>query len=179
LSDPSPEPPTPLSAVEKLTKSHNVGVFDCGDAELNEWLKRYALVNLLSDSAQTYVVRRQMRVVGYYSLSAGAVRREESPARIAKGLAKHPIGVILLARLAVDKQEQGKGLGAALLKDAFLRIASAADMVGARAVLDHAVDEQARRFYEHFGFESSPTDPLALMFLMKDLRAVLELRPKS
>ena len=96
------------------------------------------------------------------------------PIRIAKGLAKHPIGVILLARLAVDKQEQGTGLGKALLKDAFLRIASAADMVGARAVLVHAVDERARQFYEHFGFESSPTDPLALMFLMKDLRALLK-----
>jgi len=174
VNDPSAQPPAPLSAVEKLTKSHDASLFDCGDAELNDWLKRYAFVNLLSDSAQTYVVLRRIRIVGYYSLSAGAVRPEESPARVAKGLAKHPIGVILLARLAVDKQEQGKGLGEALLKDAFLRIASAADMVGARAVLVHAVDGQARRFYEHFGFESSPADPLALMFLMKDLRALLK-----
>ncbi|OGR89624.1 MAG: GNAT family N-acetyltransferase [Elusimicrobia bacterium RIFCSPLOWO2_01_FULL_59_12] len=164
----------PLSAVEKLTKSHEISLFDCGDVELNDWLKRYAFVNLLSDSAQTYVAHRKMRVIGYYSVSAGAVRPEESPARITKGLAKHPIGVILLARLAVEKQEQGQGLGQALLKDAFLRIASAADTVGARAVLVHAVNERARLFYEHFGFEPSPTDPLTLMFLMKDLRALLK-----
>jgi len=176
--DPASQSPDPLSAVEKLTKSHNVSFFDCGDQELNTWLQRYAFINLLNDSAQTYVVRRQKQVVGYYSLSAGSVRLEESPARIAKGLAKHPIGVILLARLALDKQEQWKGLGAALLKDAFSRISSAADTLGVRAVLVHAVNESAKRFYEHFGFESSPADPLTLMFLMKDLRALLNARDK-
>jgi len=174
VTDPETSSPAPLSTVEKLTQSHDVSLFDCGDVELNEWLKRYAFVNSLSDSAQTYVAHRKMRVVGYYSLSAGAVRPEESPARIAKGLAKHPIGVILLARLAAEKREQAKGLGQALLKDAFLRIASAADTVGARAVLVHAVDERARLFYEHFGFEPSPADPMTLMFLMKDLRALLK-----
>ncbi len=96
-------------------------------------------------------------MVGYYSLTAGSVRSEEAPARVAKGLAKHPIGVILLARLAVDRREQGNGLGRALLKDALLRILAAADTIGARAVLVHAIDEQARKFYEHFGFQPSKT----------------------
>lgn len=166
---------SPLSSVEKLTKSHQVSAFDCGNQALNDWLKRFALINQVSDAAQTYIVHRQNVVQGYYALTAGSVKPEEAPSRIAKGLARHPIGVILLARLAVDKQAQGTGLGAALMKDALQRIEQAADTVGARAVLVHAVDEQARRFYEHFNFESSPLDPLQLMLLMKDLRR--QLRP--
>jgi GNAT superfamily N-acetyltransferase len=107
-------------------------------------------------------------------VSAGSVSLEEAPARITKGLARHPIPVILLARLAVDKSEQRTGLGKALLKDALARIARAADIVGARAVLVHAIDERARTFYEHFDFEPSPIHELQLMLLMKDLRKALE-----
>ncbi len=113
-------------------------------------------------------------MVGYYSISAGSVSVEESVTRIARGLARHPIPVILLARLAVDKDEKGTGLGEALLKDALARIAQAADIVGARAVLVHAIDDQARKFYEHFDFEPSPVHELQLMLLMKDLRKALE-----
>ena len=113
-------------------------------------------------------------MVGYYSISAGSVFVEEAPTRISKGLARHPIPVILLARLAVDKDEKGAGLGKALLKDALVRIAQAADIVGARAVLVHAIDEQARKFYLHFGLEPSPIHELQLMLLMKDLRKALE-----
>lgn len=112
-------------------------------------------------------------MVGYYSLTAGGVRPEETPARVSKGMARHPIGVVLLARLAVDKREQGKGLGSALLKDALLRSAGAADLIGARAVMVHAIDERARSFYERYGFEASPLDKFQLMLLMKDLRASL------
>lgn len=173
MSEQAQPNPTPLSAVEKLSKTHDLSAFDCGNESLNTWLKRFALTNLQSDSAQTFVVHRG-GVVGYYSLTAGSVRPEEAPARVAKGLAKHPIGVILLARLAVDKREQGNGLGKALLKDALLRIMAAADTVGARAVLVHAIDEQARKFYERFGFERSPIDEFELMLLMKDLRAQIE-----
>ena len=115
-------------------------------------------------------------MVGYYSLAAGGISREESPERIAKGLAKHPIPIILLARLAVDKSLHGKGLGKALLKDALLRSENAAGIIGARAVVVHAIDDQARRFYERFGFEESPTNEYALMLLMKDLRASLASR---
>lgn len=141
---------------------------------LNDWLKRFALTNQRNESARTYVVHRNGQVVGYYSISAGSVSVEEAPERIAKGLAKHPIPVILLARLAVDNEEKGAGLGKALLKEALTRIAQAADIVGARAVLVHAIDEEARGFYEHFGFEPSPVHDLQLMLLMKDLRKALE-----
>jgi GNAT superfamily N-acetyltransferase len=114
-----------------------------------------------------------MRVVGYYALAAGSVEHEEVPARIRKGLARYPVPVILLARLAVDQQERGRGLGAALLKDALTRAARAADEIGARAILVHAKDDEARSFYEHFDFEPSPSDPLHLFLLMKDLRALV------
>ena len=102
------------------------------------------------------------------------MRKEESPARIAKGLAKHPIGVILLARLAVDRNEHGAGLGKTLLVDALTRGLSVADAIGARAILVHAIDEGAASFYKKFGFEPSPLDPKPLMLLMKDLRATLK-----
>ena len=170
---PPPEPP--LSKVEAISENHDVSRFDCGGHEsLNDWLKRFALTNQRNESARAYVVHRSGMVVGYYSISAGSVSVEEAPTRISKGLARHPIPVILLARLAVDKNEKGAGLGRALLKDALVRIAQAADIVGARAVLVHAIDEQASKFYLHFGFEPSPIHELQLMLLMKDLRKALE-----
>jgi len=170
-----PHQKPPLSKVEPISESHDVSRFDCGGHEsLNEWLKRFALTNERSESARTYVVHRNGLAVGYYSISAGSVSVEEAPTRISKGLARHPIPVILLARLAVDKDEKGTGLGKALLKDALGRIAQAADIVGARAVLVHAIDEQARKFYEHFDFEPSPIHEFQLMLLMKDLRKALE-----
>lgn len=168
----SPKPP--LSSIEKLTRNHNVSSFDCGKPSLNDWLQRFALTNQQSDAARTYVLHRGGKVVGYYSLSAGSVRREESPARIAKGLAQHPIGVILLARLAVDRGAQGTGLGKTLLADALSRALAASETVGARAILVHAIDEPAAAFYRTFGFEPSPLDPKQLLLLMKDLRATLK-----
>lgn len=164
-------------AIEKLTKDHDLSAFDCGTRSLDDWLKRFALTNQQSDSARTYVVQRAGKVAGYYSLSAGSVRKDVSPARVGKGLANHPIGVILLARLAVDRREQGTGLGKALLIDALSRAVDAADAIGARAIraiLVHAIDDQAVAFYRKFGFEPSPLDPKQLMLLMKDLRATLK-----
>lgn len=131
------------------------------------------MLNQKNESARTYVVHRNQSVVGYYSISAGSVSAEEAPSRITKGLARHAVPVILLARLAVDKNEKGTGLGKALLKDGLMRIASAADIVGARVVLVHAIDESAKRFYLHFNFEPSPIHELQLMLLMKDLRKAL------
>jgi GNAT superfamily N-acetyltransferase len=164
-----------LSKVEAISELHDLSLFDCGaHASLNDWLKRFALTNQKNESARTYVVHRNRSVVGYYSISAGSVSVEEAPARIAKGIARHPVPVILLARLAVDKDEQGTGLGKALLKDALARVAQAADIVGAHAVLVHAIDEPARKFYEHFDFEPSPIHELQLMLLMKDLRKALQ-----
>ena len=163
--------PNALSAVELLSERHAVGDFDCAThPSLNEWLKRYAIANQKNESARTYVVCRGKDVVGYYSLAAGSVSREEAPERIVRGLARHPVPVVLLARLAVDRREQGRGLGKALLKDAVLRIAAAADLIGVRAVLVHAIDKRASEFYRRFGFEESPLDEFHLMLLMKDLR---------
>lgn len=161
----------PLSRVEKLSDVHVVSSFDCGNDALTDWLKRHALTSQKTDSARTYVVHRNRQVVGYYALTPGSVRKEEASHRVAKGMPNYPIGVILLARLAVNLSERNTGLGKALLKDALLRIEAAADLVSARAVLVHAIDEKARRFYEHFGFEPSPVNPFQLMLLMKDLRA--------
>jgi GNAT superfamily N-acetyltransferase len=170
-----PHQKPPLSKVEAISESHDVSRFDCGKhRSLNDWLKRFALTNQRNESARTYVVHRNGLVVGYYSISVGSVSIEEAPERISKGLAKHRIPVILLARLAVYRDERGTGLGKALLKDALARIAQAADIVGACAVLVHAIDEEARSFYEHFDFEPSPVHDLQLMLLMKDLRKALE-----
>lgn len=165
-----------LSGPEPLTAGHDVKNFDCGKQELTEWLRRYALQSHQAGAARVYVVHRTRRVVGYYALAAGSVEPEEAPERVKKGLARHPIPVILLARLAVDISERRQGLGAALLKDALRRTTSAADEIGARAVLVHAKDDEAEAFYRHFDFEPSPTDPLHLFLLMKDLRAMLRRR---
>ncbi|TGY87814.1 GNAT family N-acetyltransferase [Marinicauda algicola] len=163
-----------FSAVQKLDASHDVDGFDCGKEPLDRFLQRHALVNQKAGSAQTYVVcRGEQRVAGYYSLAVGAVEHAEAPGRVSKGLARHPIPVMLLARLAIDRAEQGKGLGKALLKDALLRTAQAADIAGIRALLVHAKDDEARAWYEQFDFEPSPTDPYHLFLLMKDLRALL------
>lgn len=159
--------------IEKLRREHSLDSFDCGKDELNRFLKRQAWNNQQSHSAQTYVLAKKLSVLGYYSLAAGSVRHEDATERVKKGLARHPIPVILLARLAVDISVQGRGVGPALLKDALLRAASAADAIGARALLVHAKDDNARGFYEHFDFEPSPSDPYHLLLIMKDLLRVV------
>ena len=159
-----------LSGPEPLNAAHHVRDFDCGKQELTEWLRRHALQSHQAGAARVFAVHRADRVVGYYALAAGSVEREEAPERVRRGLARHAIPVILLARLAVDLSERGQGLGAGLLKDALRRAASAASEIGARAVLVHAKDDEARAFYQHFDFDASPTDPLHLFLLMKDLR---------
>ena len=160
----------PLSAVEKLSPDHELSAFSCGTPALDTWLKRFARQNQAAGASRTYVVHRANRVVGYYALAAGSVERQEAPDRVSRGLARHPLPVVIVARLAVDQTEQGSGLGRALLKDALLRIANAADVIGVRAVLVHAKDENARGFYERFDFEPSPIDPLQLFLLVKDLK---------
>jgi GNAT superfamily N-acetyltransferase len=156
-------------SIEKLRREHLLDHFDCSKEELNRFLKRQAWASQQSHGAQTYVLAKELRVFGYYSLAAGSVSHDEATERVRKGQARHPIAVILLARLAVDKFAHGKGLGAALLKDALLRTAQAADIIGARALLVHAKDDVAKSFYEHFNFEPSPSDPYHLQLIMKDL----------
>jgi GNAT superfamily N-acetyltransferase len=127
-------------------------------------------------SARTFVVadQKQGRVVGYHALAAASLTHGGATARAAKGMPRHPIPAVLLARLAVDGTVQGRGVGAWLLRDAMLRTLSAADSVGIRVLLVHAIDDGARAFYEHHGFEPSPTDPLNLQMLTKDIRAAVE-----
>lgn len=164
----------PRPAVAKLDASHEVDGFDCRKEPLDRFLKRFALVNQKAGTAQTYVAcRGGRRVLGYYSLAVGAVEHANAPERVGKGLARHPIPIMLLARLAVDRSEQGRGLGKALLRDALLRTAQAADIAGIRALLVHAKDDEARAWYERFDFEPSPTESFHLFLLLKDLRTAL------
>jgi GNAT superfamily N-acetyltransferase len=156
-------------SIEKLRREHLLDRFDCGKEDLNRFLKRQAWSSQQAQSAQTYVLVKDLSVFGYYSLAAGAVTHDEATERVKKGLARHPIPVILLARLAVDVSLHGKGVGSALLKDALMRTARAADTIGARALLVHAKDDDAKAFYEHFAFEASPSDPYHLLLIMKDL----------
>jgi GNAT superfamily N-acetyltransferase len=158
-----------FGSIEKLRRDHVLDGFDCGKEELNGFLKRQAWNNQQANSAQTYVLAKELVVSGYYSLAAGSITHDAASERVRKGLARHPIPVILLARLAVDVSLQGKGVGPALLKDALRRAASAADTIGARAVLVHAKDDNAAGFYKHFHFEPSPSDPYHLLLIMKDL----------
>jgi len=160
--------------IEKLRPDHAVSGFDCGQEVLNRFLARFAMLNQVSGAALTYVALSGESVVGYYSLAVGEVTYAGAAERLKKGLARHPVPVMLLARLAVSAQARGRGLGAGLLKDAMLRTLQAADIAGIRALVVHAKDENARRFYEHFGFSPSPTDPLHLYLLIKDIR---RLRP--
>lgn len=159
--------------IEPLTLSHDISTFDCGTPELTDWLQRFALTNQQNGSARVFVFHRGGPVLGYYALAAGSVDSADAPARVVRGLALHPVPVAILARLAVDLGAQGQGLGGQLLKDALLGVARAADTLGIRALLVHAQDEAARAFYERFDFEPSPTDPLHLFLLLKDLRRAL------
>ena len=167
----SDSPKAPLSGVELLGSDHNLDEFDCGKHEsLTRWLKRFARMNQASGDSRTYVVHRELVVVGYYSLAPGSISRKEAIPRASKS-APEPIPIVLLARLAVDKREQGQGIGPALLKDALKRAYAGAEIIGGRAVLVHAMDTDAAAFYRKYGFESCPGLELHLMMLMKDLRA--------
>jgi GNAT superfamily N-acetyltransferase len=160
--------------IVKLDRSFSTSSFNCGSAPLNVYLQRYALINQNSGGAQTYAAVLRDTVVGYYSLSTASVEYEAATERAKRGLAQHPIPVILITRLAIDREWQGKGLGAALLLNALRRVLAAADIVGIRAVLVHAKDETARRFYEHFNFDPSPFDPMHLLLLVKDIARLIK-----
>lgn len=159
--------------VEKLRADHGVEGFDCGREELNRYLLRYALLNQQAGAAQTYVGLVGDAVVGYHTLAVGHVTRQDAPARLTKGLARHPVPIMLLARLAVDRRWQGRGIGKALLRDAVERTLQAADIAGIRAIGVHAKDEAARNFYQRFDFIPSPTDPMHLFVLLKDVRRIV------
>ncbi|WP_239380225.1 MULTISPECIES: GNAT family N-acetyltransferase [unclassified Frankia] len=159
------------SAPRPIIASDDLSAFDSGELSLDDWLRRRALGNQAAGASRCFVTIRNGRVVGYYALATGAVQRLGSSRRVGQGM-PDPVPVILLGRLAADAKEQGRGLGAHLLRDAITRIVSAAEIVGVRALLVHALHDQARQFYLHFGFEPSPTHPLRLFLLMKDARAL-------
>jgi GNAT superfamily N-acetyltransferase len=160
-------------SIEKLRREHRVDLFDCGQADLNLWLRRHALQTQGSNAAQTYVGLSGDEVIGYYSLAVGQVEYAEAPERLQKGLARHPVPIMLLARLAVHKDWQKQRVGRSLLRDAVLRTAQAADIAGIRALAVHAKDDDARSYYEQFGFAPSATDPLHLLVLLKDIRRAI------
>jgi GNAT superfamily N-acetyltransferase len=157
-------------SIEKLARHHAVDDFNCGEDALNRFLSRFAFPNQQASASQTYVGMADSCIVGFYTLVVGEVSYDDAPERLKKGLARHPVPLMLLARLAVSQTWQGKGVGAGLLKDAMRRTIQAADIGGIRALAAHAKNDAARSFYEHFGFISSPTDPLHLFVLIKDLQ---------
>ena len=160
-----------LSAPRPLAVVHRLDEFACGETALDEWLKRRAMANQLSGASRTFVVADpDNRVFGYYALAAGAVSHQEATGAVRRNMPS-PIPVVILARLAVDRSLQGKGFGTALLRDALLKTVRAADTIGVRALLIHALDEDAAAFYEKFGFSRSPADSLVLMM---PLKAVME-----
>lgn len=155
--------PRPLDFADHLED------FDCGDTELNAWLTRIARMAHAGRTARVYVTTDDDGlVIGYYALAAGEVRREELPERMRRG-APTPVAVAILARLAVDRRHQRQGVGLALISDAARRVLDAAGLLGIRALVTHAADEQAAAFYREAGFIPSPTDPLHQAVLVKDL----------
>ncbi len=146
-----------------------VAAFDCGAEELNRYLQRFAWANQQANAAMTYVAMRQGAIAGYYTVVAASAEHGGAPERMKKGLARHPIPVLLLARLAVDARFRGEGLGTQLVRDAALLTLKLSKLVGIRALIVDAKDERARKFYERLNFEAFPTNPLRLFVLTKDL----------
>lgn len=161
-----------LGAPEHLRPAHDVAVFDSGVPALDDWLKRHALANEATGASRTYVVCADGRVVGYYSLATGSVGHAQAPGRIRRNM-PDPTPVMILGRLAVDRTWQGRDLGRSLLRDAVLRTLQAAEIGGIRAILVHAISDQAARFYAHYGFVASPINPLTLMITIPDAERAL------
>jgi len=163
---------TRYSTPRPITGDDVVAHFDCGEPSVNDWLRRRAVANQATGASRCFVTTRDGRVVGYYALATGSVQRADASSRIGRDMPE-PIPVVLLGRLAVDHKEHGHGLGAQLLRNAIARTVQAAEIIGVRALLVHALNEHARAFYLHYDFEPSPTDPLHLMLLMKDARRAI------
>jgi GNAT superfamily N-acetyltransferase len=157
-----------------LEKADPVSGFDCGAEELNRFIERYAYQSQQSQGTRTYVsLSDDGKLAGFYTLAYGSVDYEDAPERTRKGLARHEVPVMVLARLGVAREFQGKGLGKQLLRDALLRTLQAAEIAGLRAIVVHAKDEDAKKFYERYRFEPFPSEPFKLALLLKDLRAVV------
>jgi len=166
-----------FSPVQRISAAHGASDFDCGSDAQSTWLRRYALQADRVDSTRVWVITRKgdPRIVAYYALSAGSVEQASAPPRVRKAMPGYPVPVIIATRLGVDRSVQGLGLGRALVRDMLLRVASAAETIGARALLIHCEGANAKDFYLHIAdFEPSPTDPLHLYLLLSDLRRYAE-----
>ncbi|BAL23792.1 GNAT family N-acetyltransferase [Azoarcus sp. KH32C] len=159
-----------LRGPEPLGTQHRRDGFDCGIPALNDWLVRHARQAQGSGSAKTFVVADDERVAGYFSLTVGQVDTLEAPDRIRKGMGQYPVPVVILARLAVSRQDQGRGIGFGMLQDAIRRTLLIAEQAGIRAMLTHPIDENAAKFYTRFGFIASPLREQQLLLLLKDAR---------
>lgn len=164
----------PRVRLERLETHHVLTEFNSGNDDLDTWLRRHALPAQNMDSARTFVLTRNDRVIGYFSLTMGSVLRSDAPAKLVRGLPTYPVGMVLLARLAVDRREQGKGFGALLLAEALRKAVAAGESAAARLVVVDAIDEQAAHFYERHGFIRAPEHALRLYRRMKDVRTSLE-----
>lgn len=160
------------SPPQRISREHIVENFDCGETSLNDWLKKRALKNDLGDASRTYVVCCDDKVVAYYSLHLGCIKHSEAIRKIKRNM-PDPIPAIVLGRLAVDANHQGKGLARALIKDMFLRAIQVSDLAGTKAVLVKALNDKVTAFYQSFGFVQSKTDPLLLMKAIAEVRASL------
>jgi predicted N-acetyltransferase YhbS len=158
-----------FSRPEPLGVEHQLEGFDCGKPALDDWLLRHARQAQGSGSAKTFVVADGARVAGYFSLTVGQVDTLDAPERIRKGMGQYPVPVVILARLAVSRQDQGRGMGFGLLQDA-IRRTMLAEQAGIRAMLTHPIDEEAAKFYTRFGFIASPLREQQLLLLLKDAR---------
>lgn len=154
------QPPVPLADF------HDLGAFDSGVASLDEWLRRRARANQAGGASRTYVVADGELVVGYYCLASGAIAAIDAPSAIRRNM-PDPIPIALLGRLAIDRRQQGQGLGTALLQDAVMRTMRAAEIIGVRGLIVHALSDAAKAFYERYGFVASPTSPLTLALSLK------------
>lgn len=160
------------SLPEPLAEHHQIGEFSSGEASLDDWLKRRARANQVTGASRTYVVCEGAKVIGYYALASGAITVDSAPGKFRRNM-PDPIPVAVLARLAVDQSWQGRGMGRALFRDGAYRVAHAADTIGIRGIVVHAISEEARKFYLALGFDPCPRQPMTLLITLSDLRAAL------
>jgi len=163
----------PLSPPAPLAASHPTAAFDSGETSLDDWLRRRAQANQLSGASRTYVVCEGQNVVAYYALASGAIAQAAVPGRFRRNM-PDPIPVAVLARLAVDRSHRGRGIGRALFRDAARRVCHAADTIGIRGIVVHAISEDARKLYIALGFDACPREAMTLVVTLADLRAMFE-----
>lgn len=155
-----------------LAEQHAIADFECGNSSLDDWLRNRALTNQKSGASRTYVLCDGEVVVGYYALASGSIDNSEAVRRFRRNM-PNPVPVVILARLAVDRNHQARGIGRALLRDAAKRVIAAGNQIGIRGILVHAINADAKAFYLAFGFHPSPTNDMTLMVSINDLKASL------